>query len=105
MVMELDIATYSVCLVWSYTMTCFTAFLLRSLQKLNSIGGECMFIGMFKFCLSFHSMAVKGIFHLSLYVPSFSCILSKIFGIYFLFHLTFSQQLSWYVNCHMTQEM
>jgi hypothetical protein len=65
--MPLDIATYSVRLVWSCTMTCFTV-LLCSLQKLTSIGEECMFVSMFKFCLSFHTMAVKGVFHLSLYV-------------------------------------
>jgi hypothetical protein len=28
-------------------------------QKLPSNGGECMFINMLTFCLSFHSMAVK----------------------------------------------
>jgi hypothetical protein len=65
--MQLDFATYSVHLVWSCTVTCFTAFVC-SLQKLNSIGGKCMFVGMFKFNLSFNTMAVKGIFHLSLYV-------------------------------------
>ena len=65
--MRLDIATYSVRLVWSCTKTCFTVFLC-SLQKLTSIGGECMFASMFKFCLSFHTIAFKGIFHLSLYV-------------------------------------
>jgi hypothetical protein len=65
--MQLDIATYTVRLVWYCTMTCFSVFLC-SLQKLTSIGGECMFVGMFKFCLSFHTMAVKGIFHLSLCV-------------------------------------
>ena len=58
--MQLDIATYSVHLVWPCTVTCFTAFIC-SLQKLNSIGGKCMFVGMFKFHLSFYTMAVKGI--------------------------------------------
>jgi hypothetical protein len=65
--MRLDIASYSLRLIWSCTMTCFTTF-LRILQKLNSIGGECMFFGMFKFNLSLHTMGVKGIFHLSIYV-------------------------------------
>ena len=66
-VVMLDIATYSVRLVLSCTMTCFTVFLC-SLQKLTFVGGEHMFVGMFKFCLSFHTIAVRGIFHLSLYV-------------------------------------
>jgi len=65
--MQLDIATYSVHLVWSCTVTFSTAFMC-SLKKLNSIGGKCMFVGMFKFHLFFYTMAVKVIFHLSLYV-------------------------------------
>ena len=46
----------------------FHCFSMLFLQKLTSVGGERMFVGMFKFCLSFHTIAVRGIFHLSLYV-------------------------------------
>ena len=56
----------SVCNVFRYvqisSVSCYMArftALLCSLQKLPSNGGECMFINMLTFCLSFHSMAAK----------------------------------------------
>ena len=56
--MQSDIATYPVYLLLSCIMVGFMAFPCSS-QKLFSNGGECKFVIMFTFCLSFHTMAVK----------------------------------------------
>ena len=58
-------------------MARFTA-LPCSLQKLPSSGGECMFINMFTFCVSFHSIAIKLLLTLVFVTPLHFHFMSKI---------------------------
>ena len=66
----------------SCAMVGFRAFPCWS-QKLPRAGGECMFVSMFTFRFSFHTMAVVVV---SPHFSSISC--PKFFGIPFLFGLT-----------------
>jgi len=69
-------------------MVSFRAFPCWS-QKLPHAGGECMFVSMFTFRFSLHTMAVKLLFTLVFMSPHFSLIsCPKFFGIPYMFDLT-----------------
>jgi hypothetical protein len=70
-VMQLDLSTHQMCLLQDCSMVNFTAFTWSS-QKLPSVGGECIsiYIYLFIFCSSFHTMAGKYPLLWSLYDPA-----------------------------------